>query len=108
MKIALVVFVGAILVAVVAYFLLFPRDTFISLSRPGGGAVTFSRTGACHWRLRPTTTPRMASPTLSRIFRDCLPTNHFKFLHMFTPDGCQTGMYHAVLRIESKAASGGV
>ena len=35
-------------------------------------ARSHSRALACHWRLRPTTTPRMASPTLSRIFPDCL------------------------------------
>ena len=87
MKIALLVFVCVIAVAVVAYFLLFPRNTFISLSRPSGGTVTFSRTGVSletapdHYA---TNGFDHIEPYVSRLL---VPTNRFKFLHMFTPDG---------------------
>ncbi|MHB8524312.1 MAG: hypothetical protein ACYDH9_26630 [Limisphaerales bacterium] len=87
MRIALLVFVGVIVVAVVAYFLLFPRNRFISLSRPGGGTVTFSHTGVSfeaapdHYA---TNGFDHIEPYVSRLL---MPTNRFKFLHMFTPDG---------------------
>src|SRR5436190_21608473 len=87
MKIALLVFVCVIAVAVVAYFLLFPRNTFISLSRPSGGTVTFSRTGVSletapdHYA---TNGFDHIEPYVSRLL---VPTNRFKFLHMFTPVG---------------------
>src|SRR5437764_15193135 len=45
MKIGLIILFSVMVVAVAAYFFLFPRDTFISFRRSGGGAVTFSRTG---------------------------------------------------------------
>ncbi len=87
MKIALLVVVGIIAVAVVAYFLRFPRDTFISFSRPGGGTITFSRTGVSfeaapdHYA---TNGFDRIEPCVSRLL---VPANRFKFLHMFTPDG---------------------
>jgi len=87
MKIALLVFVVLIVAAVVTYFLLFPRNTFISFSRPSGGTVTFSRTGVSveaapdHYA---TNAFDHIEPYVSRLL---VPTNHFKFLHIFTPDG---------------------
>ena len=87
MKTALLVFVSLIIAAVVAYFLLFPRNTFISFSRPSGGTVTFSRTGVSfeaapdHYA---TNGFEHIEPYVSRLL---VPTNHFKFLHIFTPDG---------------------
>jgi len=112
MKIALVAFVGAGLVAVAAYFLLFPRNTFISLSRPSGGAVTFSRTGVSleaapdHYA---TNGFSHIEPYISRLL---VPTNHFKFLHMFTPDGtrgfgfdAKDGLVHAGLTAEWRQES---
>jgi hypothetical protein len=87
MKIALLIFVGVIVVAVVAYLLLFPRNTFISFSRASGGTVTFSQTGVS----LEAAPDRYATngfdhiePYVSRLL---MPTNRFKFLHMFTPDG---------------------
>jgi hypothetical protein len=87
MKIAMLVFFALIIVVVIAYFLLFPRSTFISLSRPSGGTVTFSRTGVSfeaapdHYA---TNGFDHIEPYVSRLLA---PTNHFKFLHIFTPDG---------------------
>ena len=86
MKIALLVLLGIIVLAVVAYFLLFPRDTFISFYRPSGATVTFSRTGVSlepapdHY---PTNGFDRIEPYVSRLL---VPTNRFKFLSMFTPD----------------------
>lgn len=87
MKVALLVFAGVIVVAVVAYVLLFPRNTFIRVSRPNGGTVTLSRTAISieaapdHYA---TNGFDHIEPYVSRLL---VPTNRFKFLHMFTPDG---------------------
>ena len=70
MKIALLIFAALIIVAVIAYFLSFPRNTFISFSRPNGGTVTFSRTGVSS-EAAPTITPRMVSTTSSRMYPVC-------------------------------------
>jgi hypothetical protein len=87
MKIALPVFVALIIAAVIAYFLLFPRNTSISISRPNGGRVTFSHTGVS-FEPAPdyyvTNGFDYIEPYVSRLL---VPTNHFKFLHIFTPDG---------------------
>ncbi len=112
MKIALLVFVGIIVVAVVAYFLLFPRNTFISFSRPIGGTVTFSRTGVSleaapdHYA---TNGFDHIEPYVARLL---VPTNQFKFLHMFTPDGtrgfgfdAKDGVVQAGLTVEWRQES---
>jgi hypothetical protein len=44
MKVALITLAVLLVAAVVCYVVLFPENTFITLSRPGGRAVTFSRT----------------------------------------------------------------
>jgi hypothetical protein len=104
---ALLVVVGIIVVAVVAYFLLFPRNTFISLSRPGGGTVTFSRTSVS-FKAAPdhyaTNGFDHIEPYVSRLL---VPTNRFKFMRMFTPDGnrgfgfsARDGVVEADLTIE--------
>lgn len=87
MKIILIALIGVIMVAGVAYFLLFPRNTFISFYRPSGGRVTFSRTGVSseaapdHYA---TNGFDHIEPYIARLL---VPTNRFKFLHIFTPDG---------------------
>ncbi len=112
MKIALLAFVSVIVVAVVAYFLVFPRNTFISLSRPSGGTVTFSRTGVS-FEAAPdhfaTNGFDHIEPYVSRLI---VPTNHFKFLNMFTPDGtrgfgfdAKDGVVHAGLTVEWRQES---
>jgi len=87
MKIALLILFGVIVAAAAAYFLLFPRNTFISVYRPSGGTVTFSRTGVSfeaapdHYA---TNGFAHIEPYVSRLL---VPTNRFKFLHIFTADG---------------------
>jgi hypothetical protein len=88
MKIALLVFVAVIVTAAVAYLVFFPRNSFFIISRPGGGgSVTLSRTGVSfeaapdHYA---TNGFDHIEPYVSRLL---VPTNRFKFLHMFTPDG---------------------
>ena len=107
MKTALLVLVGVILVTVVAYFLLFPRNTFISFSRPGGNKITFSRTGISFEAAPNHYTTNgfdYIEPYVSRLL---IPTNRFKFLHIFTPDGnrgfgltARDGIVEANLAIE--------
>jgi hypothetical protein len=87
MKIALLVFVGIIVVAVVAYFLLFPRNTFISFSRPSGGTVTFSRSGVSLEAAPDHYATNGFDHIELYVARLLVPTKQFKFLHMFTPDG---------------------
>jgi hypothetical protein len=112
MKIALLVFVGITVAAVVAYFLLFPRNTFISFSRPSGGRVTLSRTGVSleaapdHYA---TNGFDHIEPYVARLL---VPTNQFKFLNMFTPDGtrgfgfdAKDGVVHAGLTVEWRQES---
>src|SRR5208337_3487490 len=87
MKMALLVFAGVILVALVAYFLFFPGNVFINVSPNGGGTLTFSRTGVSfeaapdHYA---TNGFDHIEPYVSRLL---VPTNRFKFLRIFTPDG---------------------
>jgi len=112
MKIALLMFAALVIAAVVAYFLLFPRNTHISISRSSGGTVTFSRTGVSveaaldHFA---TNGFDHIGPYVSRLL---VPTNHFKFLHMFTPDGnrgfgldAKDGVVHASLMVEWRQES---
>jgi hypothetical protein len=87
MKIALIVLLGLIVVAVAAYFLLFPRNTFISFPRPSGGMVVFSSKGVSFEAAPdkyPTNGFDYIGPYVSRLL---VPTNQFKFLNFFTPDG---------------------
>jgi|SRR6266436_2080261 len=107
MKIALLVFVCLVVAAVVAYFLLFPRNTFITLSRPSGGTVTFSRTGVSLEAAPDHYTTNGFAHIEPYVARLLVPTNHFKFLHMFTPDGARgfgfdakDGVVHAGLTVE--------
>jgi hypothetical protein len=87
MKIPLLVFLGIVVVVLVVYVLLFPRNNIISVSRPSGGTVTFSRTGVSfeaapdHYA---TNGFDQIEPYVARLL---VPTNHLKFLHIFTPDG---------------------
>ena len=87
MKITLLVFVGIIVLAVVAYFLLFPRNMFISFSRPSGGKVTFSRTGVSLEAAPDHYASNGFDHIDAYVARLLVPTKQFKFLHMFTPDG---------------------
>lgn len=87
MKIALLVIAGIVVIVVVAYIVFFPRDSFFIFKRSGGGSVTFSRTGVsfeaapAHYA---TNGFDHIEPYVSRLL---VPTNHFKFLQLFTPDG---------------------
>ncbi len=78
---------GLAVAAAATYFLLFPRNSFINIRRPGGGTVTLSRTGVSfqpapdHFA---TNGFDHIEPYVSRLL---VPTNRFKFLHIFTPDG---------------------
>lgn len=107
MKVALLVFVAVIVVSVIAYLRLFPRNTHFSFSRPSGGTVTFSRTGISveaapdHFAINGFD---HIAPYVARLL---VPTNQFKFLHMFTPDGtrgfgfdAKDGVVHAGLTVD--------
>lgn len=87
MKITPLVLIALFVAALVTYFLLFPRNTFISLYRPSGGTVTFSRTGVSfeaapdHYA---TNGFDHIEPYVARLL---VPTKRFKSLSIFTPDG---------------------
>lgn len=86
-KIALIISVGAIMLAVLAYYILFPPNTSISVYRPGGGTITFSRTGVS---LEPPA-DYYATNGFDRIesyvSRLLVPSTRFKHVSIFTPDG---------------------
>ena len=111
MKIALLVFVGVIVLAVIAYLLLFPRNTFImfSFSRPSGGTVTLSRTGVSFEPAPKHYATNGFDHIEAYVSRLLMPTNQFKFLHMFTPDGkrgfgftARDGVVEAGLTVERR------
>ncbi len=83
----MLIVLAVVLAAAAAYFLLFPRNSFINIRRPGGGTVTFSRTGVSfepapdHFA---TNGFDHIEPYVSRLL---VPTNRFRLLHIFTPDG---------------------
>ena len=78
---------GLAATALAAYVLLLPRNSFINIRRPGGGIVSFSRTGLS-FQPAPDHFEKNAfdhlEPYVSRLLA---PSNRFKFLHIFTPDG---------------------
>ena len=98
---------GFIVLAVIAYFLLFPQSTFIIFSKPGGGTVTFSRT-SISFESAPAHYPVNGFDHVGQYVSQLLvPTNSFKSLSMFTPDGsrgfgldAQNGVVHATLTTE--------
>jgi hypothetical protein len=87
MKIVLLVLLGVVGVALLAYFLLFPRNSFFSFYRPSGRIITFSQTGVSfqpapdHYA---TNGFDHLEPYVSRLL---IPAKRLKFLHIFTPDG---------------------
>jgi hypothetical protein len=95
MKIALIALLVAIVLAVMAYVFLFPGNTFISFSRPGGGALTFSRTGVSVQRPPDHYATDGFSHVEPYISRLLVPTNRLKFLRIFTPDGNRGFGLHA-------------
>ena len=107
MRIVLIVLACLVAVAVVAYYLLVPPNTFITFTKPGGGTVTFSRTSVSfeappdHYAANGFD---HLQPYVSRLLA---PTNHFKFLSVFTPDGmrglgleAKDGIIHADLNLQ--------
>jgi hypothetical protein len=86
MRIAFLVFGALIVLSVVAYFVLFPRNTFISFYRPGGGTVTFSQTGVSFEAAPDRYVTNGFDHIASYVSRLLVPNNRFKFLHIFTPE----------------------
>src|SRR5260370_26474748 len=87
MKVALLFFVGLLVVAIVAYLVCFPRKSFFIFSRAGGGSITFSRTGVS-FEAAPDHYATNGFDHIEPYVAGLLvPTNRFTFLHIFTPDG---------------------
>ena len=88
MKIALLIIVVLVVVAVVSYFLFFLRGAdFVILKKPGGGSVTFSRTGVSFEAAPDQYSINGFEHIEPYVTRLLVPTNSFKFLGFFTPDG---------------------
>jgi hypothetical protein len=107
MKIALLFLSSVIVVAVAAYFLLFPRDTFISFYEPSSGKVTFSSSGVSFESAPDHYAYNGFDHIEPYVARLLVPTKHFQFLHIFTPDGnrgvglsAKDGVVKAVLTVE--------
>ena len=65
----------------------FPQNTHISFSRADGGRLTFSRTGISFEKGPDRYTTNGFSHIEPYVRRLVVPTNEFKFLSFFTPDG---------------------
>ncbi len=95
MKIALLVILCLIVLALVAYFIFFPRNTFISLQKPTGATITFSRTSVS---VEPPPDYYAANgfdhiePYISRLL---VPSKKLKFLSIFSPDRHRGFSLHA-------------
>lgn len=113
MKIALLVLLVIIALAIVAYYIRFPRNTFISVDRPTRGTLTFSRTSVSlesppdHYV---TNGLDRLEPYVSRLLQ---PTKGYNYLGMFTPDGirgfgidAKDGLSQATLTVEWRKESG--
>jgi hypothetical protein len=87
MKTTLIILAAMVLLGVVAYRLFFPSSTFITISTSNGGGITLSQSGIA----REPAPDHYASngfdqidPYISRLL---VPTNRFKSIAIFTPDG---------------------
>jgi hypothetical protein len=87
MRILLWIIVGLIPAGVVTYVLVFPRNMFVSLNRPGGGRVTFSKTSVSFERAADHYATNGFEHIDAYVSRLIGPSKDFKFLSMFTPDG---------------------
>lgn len=86
-KVVLFLFLGLGVVAAGAYYLFFPRDTFICFSRRGGGTIVFSRGGISFMAPPDRYTANgfdQIGPYVSRLL---VATSQFKSVLLFTPDG---------------------
>lgn len=87
MTITLLVLVALSAIAIAAYFVFFPRNSFIIFSKPGGGSITFSRTSISfdaapvHYL---TNGFDHIGPYISRFL---VPSHGLKSLGVSTPDG---------------------
>jgi hypothetical protein len=87
MKIILAILAIVVLLAVFGYALFFPRSTFITFTTSKGRGITFSRSGVSmeaapdHYAANGFD---HIQPYVSRLL---VPTNRFKSIALFTPDG---------------------
>lgn len=107
MKTAVLVAFGLAAVTLAAYLLLFPRNSFINIKRPGGGIVTLSRTGVSFQPAPDHFGENGFDHIEPYVTRLLIPSNRFKFLHLFTPDGnrgfgltARSGVVEAGLNLE--------
>jgi len=95
MKIVAIIFVLLLMGAVLVWFWAVPKNTFIIVSKPGGGTMALSR-GSVSFEDAP---DRYTSNGFDHIdvyvSRLVGPTNRFKFLSLFSPDGNRGFGLHA-------------
>ena len=95
MRLVLTLLIGMVLIAGVVWFLRFPANMLIIVSRPGGSSMTVSRTGVSfdpapiHY---PSNGLSYVAPYIARLLA---PTNTFKSLGISTPDGKHALGLHA-------------
>ena len=87
MKTVVLTALGLAAVALAAYVLLFPRNSFINIRWPGGGIVSLSRTGVSFEPAADHFERNAFDHIEAYVSRLLVPSNRFKFLHIFTPDG---------------------
>ena len=87
MKLTVVILVLVVLIAVLVYYLLFPANTFIMVSTPAGGGITFGRTSISREAPPDHYASNGFNPIQFYVAKLLVPTSDFKFLSIFTPDG---------------------
>src|SRR5262245_7857109 len=84
---SLFIAIGLVLLSAAIYYLLFPRNSHFIFPRSDGSTVTFSRTGIS-FESAPDNYSKNGfdhiEPYVSRLLK---PSNHNRFVSIFTPDG---------------------
>jgi hypothetical protein len=102
MKTAIIVIISIVVIGLVAYYALFPKNSFITISSKGKGGITFSRTSV-KYRPAPDFYPENGFEHLGSYISKLLKySDEFKLLIISTPEGDKA------LGLNSKAGIVGV
>ena len=117
MKMIVLIVITVTIVAVAAYYFLFPKNSFHIVELQSGATITFSKTGISFESAPDHYSAQGIEQIDSYVPELLAPSQKVKYLHMFTPDGergfglsVRNGIVEASLRaprlISSAAAIG--
>ncbi len=102
MKTTIIILISIVVIGLVAYYVFFPKNTFITISTKGKGGVTFSR-DSVKYRPAPDFYPKNGLEQLRSYISKLLKySDEFKLLIISTPEGDKA------LGLNSKAGIVGV